>query len=164
MEFIASVSAPTINNVDSFYSTPLMPPVTLPPAISSSPLPLSINMAELSLLPPTADFSSSPSSSLSHISYSPEQPYLSPAPSPIRWTVHAPRRCLPLRSLTVDAVVDGNRSSALLAVVTRYRVSSATCPNLVKPRRPLPVEPFVVHPRLETTQNNLSLFLSCLKL
>ena len=46
----------------------------------------------------------------------------------------------------------------------RYRVSSETCPNPVKPHRSLPVEPFVVHPRLETTQNNLSLFLSCLKL
>ena len=33
MEFIASVLAPTINNVDIFYSTPLMPPVTLPLAI-----------------------------------------------------------------------------------------------------------------------------------
>jgi hypothetical protein len=88
----------------------------------------------------------------------------SPAPSPIRWTVHAPRRCLPLHSLTVNAVVDGSRSSDLLAVVPRYRVSSETCPNPVKPRRSLPVEPFAVHPRLETTQNNLSLFLSCLKL
>jgi hypothetical protein len=83
-----------------------------------------------------------------------------PAPSPIRWTVHAPRRCLPLPSLTVDAVVDGSRSSALLAVVPRYRASSETCPNPVKPRRFLPVEPFTVVHSLKVEDNPLIYFLN----
>jgi hypothetical protein len=56
----------------------------------------------------------------------------SPAPSLIRWTVHAPRRCLPLRSLTVDVVMDGSRSSALLAIVPRGR-RVQTPSNLVVP-------------------------------
>jgi hypothetical protein len=73
-----------------------------------------------------------------------------PRPSPVSATAlaHCRRRC-------------GRKPEQRPA---RYRASSETCPNPVKPRRSMPVEPFAVHPRLKTTPKVDLCSKSCFKL
>jgi hypothetical protein len=45
----------------------------------------------------------------------------SPAPSPIRWTVHAPRRCLPLRSLSTSLWTEAGAAPCSLSCLAAHR-------------------------------------------
>jgi hypothetical protein len=67
----------------------------------------------------------------------------SPAPSPIRWTVHTPRWCLPLRSLSTPLWTEAGAAPCSLSCLAAHRRRTQTltddyvvpCPSNTLPRR-----------------------------